>query len=315
MAQVDILLATYNGERFITSQLHSLLMQTFSDIRILVHDDGSSDETMKIIRNFARHDARIVIIDDSQKFGSPTENFLHLLSFATAPWIMFCDQDDIWFDNKVELMLTEALKVPQGTPAVVYCEALYWHPTRGIVGKGGAYMAPRSLPALLGQKAGVLGCSSMFNRQLKDIMLRYKGKIAMHDHLLELAAFSFGEVRYVSVPLILYRQHDRNVTGNTDLLLSPTERIKRKIYHSRPVMDAKHLNATSDFLNFFRDELSDDQIELLESYLKMSRHNKLRNILTALRIGLARDNSKLKFILKLIISPYLDRENRNNLNH
>lgn len=314
MAEVDILLATYNGQQHIVAQLHSLLMQSFADFRILVHDDGSTDATLDIIRSIARSDSRIVIIDDGAKFGSPQKNFMHLLEYSTAPWIMFCDQDDIWFDNKVESMLSTARANDAGLPMAVYSESYFWLPKKGIVGIGGARRSPRTLREFLAQKAGVQGCASLFNRQLKEIMLEYTGEVAMHDHLLEMAALTFGKVVRMELPLMLYRQHQANVTGNTDLTLSRFGRMKRKLINPRPAMDARHLQATADFLTCFGERMTPDQYQLFSRFIGMTFKKKIPMVVEAARLGLACDQSRLKLIMKLIISPYLSEQHKALLN-
>lgn len=313
MAEVDILLATYNGQQYVAAQLRSLLMQSFTDFRVLVHDDGSTDATLDIIRAIARTDSRIVIVDDGLRFGSPQKNFMHLLSLSSSPWIMFCDQDDIWFDNKVEMMLREARRNYDASPMVVYSESYFWIPEKGIVGVGGAHRSPRTLREFLAQKAGVQGCASLFNKELKEIMLRFSGEIAMHDHLLEMAALTFGKVVRLEIPLMLYRQHTSNVTGNSDLTLSRFSRLKRKLIHPRPTMDARHLQATADFFSNFSESMTPEHHELFRRFLAMTFKAKLPMIMEAAALRLARDQSRLKLILKLLISPYLSEQHKNQI--
>ena len=101
---VDILLATYNGELYIETQILSIISQTFKKWQLLIHDDGSSDTTIFIIKKWAAIDNRIKLIEDEVKTRNAAKNFMHLLKYSTAEYVMFCDQDDIWFDNKVQLM-------------------------------------------------------------------------------------------------------------------------------------------------------------------------------------------------------------------
>ena len=104
---IDILLATYNGEKYIDKQIKSLLTQDRegmdTDIRILIRDDGSTDDTLNIIQKrleFYRERRdnlmEVKILDDRIPTGSPAANFLKLLSVSTADYVMFSDQDDMW---------------------------------------------------------------------------------------------------------------------------------------------------------------------------------------------------------------------------
>jgi len=93
---IEILLATYNGEKFLQEQLDSILHQTFQDWRIVAHDDGSTDATLEILQQFQlEHPSKIHILDDGLSFGSARDNFEHLMKHAAADYIMLCDQDDV----------------------------------------------------------------------------------------------------------------------------------------------------------------------------------------------------------------------------
>ena len=84
MGKIDLLLATYNGARYLPAQIRSLQNQTYDDWTLYVHDDGSTDATLDVVRRFAAADARIRLVDDGRRFGSPADNFLHLLSLWTT---------------------------------------------------------------------------------------------------------------------------------------------------------------------------------------------------------------------------------------
>jgi len=107
---VDILMATYNGEKYIKNQLLSLQQQTFSDWNLLIRDDGSTDNTLDIIQEFKKHDSRIKIIEtDGVKGRGPGRNFLELTKCSLSKYVIFCDQDDIWFEKKLELLVGTGL--------------------------------------------------------------------------------------------------------------------------------------------------------------------------------------------------------------
>ena len=103
---VEILLATYNGKKYLKQQLDSLLNQTFEDFKIIIRDDSSKDKTMDIIMEYKeKYPEKIKVIEDDVKCGSSVSNFMQLIKHATAPYIMFCDQDDYWLPNKIEISL------------------------------------------------------------------------------------------------------------------------------------------------------------------------------------------------------------------
>ena len=108
--KIYILLATYNGEKYIKAQIHSLLCQTYEDWNLLIHDDGSNDNTVNIIKKLQEKDERIILIEDGIKCGGAGANFLHILkNYSTADYITFCDQDDIWLETKIEELMQKML--------------------------------------------------------------------------------------------------------------------------------------------------------------------------------------------------------------
>ena len=130
---VDILMATYNGEAFVEEQVQSIINQTYTDWRLLVHDDGSTDKTMEILHRLAEEDERVVVIEDGVQHLGVAKNFIHLAKQSTAAYCMFCDQDDVWLPNKVEKMVHAIEQYNQGVPQVVYTNAFLWSPNRGII--------------------------------------------------------------------------------------------------------------------------------------------------------------------------------------
>lgn len=302
--EVDILLATYNGERFVREQIESLRAQTFRNWRLLVHDDGSTDCTLDIVRNLAIGDPRIEILSDGVRFGKAPANFLYLLRFSDAPRVMFCDQDDVWFLEKVEKMLAASRSLADDTPGVVYSRANYWNPERGVINQTWRRY-PVGLPMFLTQKAAVQGSASMFNGAMRDALLSYQGPVVMHDHLVGLVANSFGEAVYMPDVLMNYRQHDRNVTGNNDEARTGLAWIWRKL-SNRPVMDPLTLRSIRSFYGFFEPRISPGRKKIYEEFFRLENRSRIGRVLAARRYGFGRDGSVNKLSLKLLLSPYLN---------
>ena len=104
-ARVAILLSVYNGEKYLAEQIESILHQSFRDFAFYIRDDGSSDSSVQIIRDYCARDPRILFIEDGKNLGYPA--CFHALTNRDLPedYIMFCDQDDIWLENKIDCML------------------------------------------------------------------------------------------------------------------------------------------------------------------------------------------------------------------
>ena len=112
MHKIDILLATYNGEKYLAQQLDSILNQSYQDFIIRIHDDNSIDGTIDIIKKYQmRYPEKIKYLDDNISTGSAKNNFEYLLNKSDAQYIMFSDQDDIWLQNKIELSIEKIINI------------------------------------------------------------------------------------------------------------------------------------------------------------------------------------------------------------
>ncbi|MDX2007810.1 MAG: glycosyltransferase family 2 protein [Meiothermus sp.] len=220
---VEILLATYNGAKYLEAQLESLFSQTFQHWRILARDDGSSDGTVEILRDFVeRYPQRLEIIKDGQLGLGAKGNFARLMQHSRAPYVMFCDQDDIWLPNKIEqtlgAMLTLEATIGRQTPILVCTDlAVVDGNLQAIAPSLAAYqhLEPASgqpWKKLLVQNF-VTGCTVMINQALCERAMPIPPEAKMHDWWLGLVAGVFGHLEYIPTATLLYRQHGSNDTG------------------------------------------------------------------------------------------------------
>ena len=216
---IDILLATFNSGRYLAAQLDSLLAQRERDWRLLVRDAGSTDRTTEILAACrARHEREQIIP------GAPSPacaNFSALLAHSTAPYIMFCDHDDVWFPDKVSKSLAclkelEAAS-PPGVPALVFTDAIVTNESLGETSpsffRRAALDPARLEPRQLVFQNVAPGCSMMFNAALRDKATPIPKEAVMHDHWVMLVAAAFGRVACLNEPTFFYRQHGDNVLG------------------------------------------------------------------------------------------------------
>lgn len=220
---VEILLATYNGARFLREQVDSVLAQDYPTLRILVSDDGSDDETLAILDQYRQVLPLCVrILEGLPPTGSAPANFLRLMQHATASYVCFCDQDDVWLPGKVRCSL-EAMRVLEqkhgtGMPLLVFTDLRVvdhdlktmqpsmWA-TAGIV-PGNVHRLERLLTQSI-----VTGCTMMINRPLLELAKRMPPEASMHDRWIALLAGAMGASAFLREPQVLYRQHDCNVVG------------------------------------------------------------------------------------------------------
>lgn len=214
---VSIIMGTYNGEKFIREQIASIQQQDVIEWQLLVRDDGSKDATVAIIRELAQQDARIRLISDNLGNLGFNDNFYHLLSQAPSPYIMFCDQDDIWLPAKIsrtlDVMRNTEYSQPDNTPILVHSDASivdrqlnpikrHFIGARGnIKGINAIVMAPC-----------VQGAASMINAALKNLTLSRRHPIP-YDYQCSIIAATCGVRVFINEPLLYYRQHEHNAIG------------------------------------------------------------------------------------------------------
>ena len=221
MPEIDILLAAYNGEKFIAEQIDSILNQTFQDFRLLIRDDGSSDNTQTIIEEYARkYPDKIEVVHDEAVCKRPNKNFMELLKHTKADYVMFCDQDDVWLPYKIQVTLWHMKELERknpGKPALVFSglkvvdENLY--SMNRFIQYSLDIVEYEKFTNLMISNV-VSGCTSMFNNALYSKFKGYiEGMPFAHDSILAILAAMCGVIEHIPAAMILYRQHQNNASG------------------------------------------------------------------------------------------------------
>ncbi len=227
---ISILLAAYNGEKYIGEQIDSILAQSEQNWVLYVRDDGSTDRTPDIIREYAlRYPGMVIPVHDRLGSLGCIRNFMALLQFARSEYYMFCDQDDIWMPDKVKKTLAamkDAEKAcPQGSVENGRCRVpICVHTDLAVIDEQGNTIHPsfvRKL-GLNAEGAGfagmiysnvVTGCTMMINQAMKDRLRDVPQSCMMHDQWIGLLAEGLGKRVFLPEATILYRQHGDNVMG------------------------------------------------------------------------------------------------------
>ena len=223
---IAILMATYNGEKFLAEQIDSLLAQTCQDWHLYVHDDGSADDTLAIVRRYIRKYPEKISLFDYPAQGGACRNFMSLLEKVEAQYYMFCDQDDVWINTKIEMELSEMVKLEKqnkGLPIIVNSDLTvvdadlqtihpsYWQFQN---------IYPEFVKRLEDFSATnvVTGCTMLFNQQAKTIIQKPYHRAVMHDAWITLCVVANNGILYnMETPTVLYRQHGNNAIGAKDV--------------------------------------------------------------------------------------------------
>ena len=214
--KVNILMSTYNGQQFLAEQIRSIQDQSYTDWTLFIRDDGSSDNTKEILKDFERQDSRIHLIDSDKSDNlGVIKSFHKLVNHDRADYYFFSDQDDVWLPNKLELSLKEAQNYLADLPLMVYMDLKVVNQdleimTESMV-KSQSHHANTELVQELTENT-VTGGVAMINHALAE-MWQETDDILMHDWYLALLASAFGNLVFIDQPGELYRQHSDNVLG------------------------------------------------------------------------------------------------------
>lgn len=223
MEQIDILMATYNGEKYLKQQIESILKQTYKNFRLIISDDCSNDNTREIIKQYEKQDERIISFFQEQNLGY-VKNFEFLLTKVESEIYMLSDQDDVWNDTKIEhtynklkesnadLVFTDLEVVNEGLKTMYPSFNDYMKLTRKIK----KYDKDYKMQYLYNC---ITGCTLMSKKKFLDKILPIPtySKYVIHDTWIGLIVSIYGKVTYLGKKTIKYRQHDTNQVGTNKI--------------------------------------------------------------------------------------------------
>ena len=222
---VDIVLSSYNGEKYIAEQIESILECEVQDFRLFVFDDASYDSTADIVKRFEdEYPEKVFMVRSSVNRGS-TCNFIQGLKFAarTAPadYYMFCDQDDVWLENRITVCLTNIIRLEEEyspyMPLMLFTDAVLVDEELNSLGttffKADRLNTGKLDFARILTENRCIGCTSFMNAALVKMISGYDRRIRYHDWWAALVASAFGKIEFINEPTVLYRQHQENVVG------------------------------------------------------------------------------------------------------
>jgi glycosyltransferase involved in cell wall biosynthesis len=234
-------MATWNGAAFLEEQLQSILGQTFKDWHLYIRDDGSSDGTTDLIdRCAAEHPSQITVLKDHAGSLGAAGNFSRLMKASRADYILFSDQDDIWLEDRVEVMVSAIRELEgkhSGIPLCVFTDLIkidddgtmlagsLWRdehldPGRTAVGQ----LLVQNVP---------YGCATIINRPLLELAVPIDPRALLHDHWIALLAASAGEISYIDRTTIRHRIHDANTSRSRNPIRLQRERTAGAVMTNR----------------------------------------------------------------------------------
>jgi glycosyltransferase involved in cell wall biosynthesis len=267
----NVLLSTHNGERFLSEQLASLIQQDFSDIIITIRDDGSSDRTLEIINKFsAKHP--IIRYMQGENIGVVKSYFALLLQTdSNCEYFAYCDQDDVWKNDKISRAIKLLKQLDSRVPAM-YCSRVEF------VNENLQHIGFSEIPAKIGFANAIVenaavGCTIVINLAARNLLIQSIPSFAlMHDWWSYLVISAFGKVIYDPESRILYRQHSSNVMGGSEnRLLVQGKRIIpfiKSLFESRK----RTSDQAQEFRCLFGDRLPAEGLSFVDNFIGAKQH-------------------------------------------
>lgn len=307
---ITILMATYNGEKYIKQQLDSLLKQTVQEFKIIIYDDCSSDNTFEILKSYQKkYPYKIYLHKTDKNSGNAKYTFMKMMIEYKDDYLMLCDQDDVWFEDKVEKSLRKIKQVEKslgaGIPILVHTDLHVVDEDLNTISKSykkamNSDFSITSLNSKLIQNT-LTGCTAIYNKALSELIFEEPKYMIMHDWWLMLIASAFGTIQSIDMPTIYYRQHSNNSIGAKDV-----RTLKYKINKLINYKDMqKAINDTYEqayyFFYMYKNKLTNEKNNLLIQYIDIPNKNKLGRFITicklkTLKHGIARKIAAFIFI-------------------
>ena len=294
---VNILLSTYNGEKFVLEQLNSIYEQTYPFIKIYVRDDGSSDSTLNLLKN-EQSQGKITLLPSGDNIGAAASFFTLLSDSSGADFFAFCDQDDIWNKDKIERAVIMLDSVTDGVPTMYFSAVEVVDAEDNFI----KVLSPKRKigfgNALVENVA--IGCSVVLNKLARALIVReLPSQCLMHDSWCYLVMSCLGLVVYDDYPSMRYRQHSNNVFGApTSSMDSLIRKVKRFSFRKKGVF--RFSDQVTIFMKIYGNIIPENNKEVIGLYAR-AEHSFFGRLQLLLSPAVWRQKRFDNLILKLLV--------------
>jgi glycosyltransferase, family 2 len=292
---VGVLLATYNGEKFIGQQIESILAQTYADFKLIIADDCSIDNTYMVADSYkVRFPQKIVLYKNKFPTGSAKGNFFCMFEKYSKEfdYIIFADQDDVWLLQKLEKMMFRMKqlekKYTKNLPLLVHSNLSVTDENLNIIYNDMEKLTSvnsHSLNRLLVENS-ITGNSMLINKKLIEIYKEPKDCI-MHDWWFALIASSLGKISFIKETLTLYRQHEKNTLGvsKINIFNEVKNRVKNYKKEKKRVRENYNLmfKQAQSLYNYYSKDMKQDKKKIVKEFLKLKEKNRIEKIISIIR--------------------------------
>ena len=227
---VSVVMATYNGGKYLTLQIESIIQQDYRNFELVIVDDCSSDNTQEIINKYSAEHSYIRVVTNEKNVGY-IKNFEKAMLLASGSLIALSDQDDIWDKRKLSVLVSCL-----GSHEMVYCNSTLIDEEGKPVGKilsDIRHQLSFTDPLMLAIGSTVHGNTMLFKKEVVERCIPFP-LVCAHDFWLAFIAACKGEIKYIDQSLVLYRQHRENVFGI--IKVEDSEKSKQKEKNQEEIM-------------------------------------------------------------------------------
>ena len=273
--KVAIVMSTYNGEKYVKEQIESLLNQTYKNIYICIRDDGSKDATTEILRKYEKNNKIKLFIGKNMGF---IDSFYYVLEKAKEyDYYAFCDQDDIWNEDKIEIAVKALNDLGSIIPTMYFSSYDFYDENMNYKEKGPIFKNGPSFRNSLVDCIS-LGISILINNKAKETILKTgKQNTCGHDWWAYIVCSATGKVIYDKTSTVKYRRTGNNVSpGGNNFIKLQIYRIKKLLfndYFKNIRLQIKQIEEC------FYNELSDENKKILQMFTKRNIKNYFKKIL------------------------------------
>lgn len=312
MYRVDVIMATYNGQKYVREQIDSILENNGNKVVLHIFDDGSSDDTMTILREYQNsHPNQVKVYQNERNLGL-TLNFLSGIQKVMelnqeASYFMCCDQDDVWASDKIEKTLKRMLQMErrygEERPGLVFTDATITDEKLNLLEasfyKSQRYCVKKTEFSHLLMENLVIGCTTMINRAYEPFLSKLPEHARYHDWWLSLIAAAFGNISFLPRTTLNYRQHSGNVVGGARF----GDYIANRAKNLRNQKDSleENLVQAEEFYLIFEESLSNNKINILKEFIRMFSSNWFMKRYTMLHYGFMKSGVARNIGLFLIL--------------
>jgi rhamnosyltransferase len=266
MDKVTVLMSTYNGEKYLAEQIESLLQQENVEIQILVRDDGSSDNTVKMLQEYKEKGLLEYYTGENLRSA---RSFMDLIEKAPeSEFYAFCDQDDVWKSDKLSRAVKQLKAVEQDDKPVLYCSGYQLVDSELNPLPDNGHISMTSFNAALVASC-CTGCTVVFNRALINVIRKGMPEtVLMHDDWVHKVCLAVGgTVIYDPEKTLFYRQHGGNVDGGVHGIKSKISNIFKRISNK----DCIRSEQIKELIRIYKNDMSPEILQQAQSIANYRR--------------------------------------------